>query len=343
MKSTKVEEYIAGASLLGYLKSDGGHSYYFPTSERLADGSVPKWLTEDLYNKAWALVNKEFAKDYKELNEYDEMFYHHNDIYKARNEKLGKNKGPIRGTSTYTKDGDIAYIHIDGFMGEIEAQNEWKEYYTNTNKPLPIDAEKGGAVCSIHYGVNKAHEDSEIKHIVVDLGANTGGSTDEMMYMACLLTGQNKLYSYNTLTKTYQTTEYEYDLNLDRVFDEKDDEYRRTLLEGKDITVLTTQNGFSCGGISPIYLHDEGVFTIGNNCGGGSCAIYIQFDGYGIQNRTSCPEHMVNKNKVSVDVARNSSCDHIMNFPYSEETGYDYSMLYDTATLRSLIEAHCAK
>ena len=342
LKSTKLEEYIAGATMLGYLKLDGGHSYYFPTSERLSTGEKPKWMTDTLINKVWELVNKERAKDYKELNEMDNPVYDHANVYKARNEKLGKNKGAIKGTNTYTKDGDIAYIHIDGFMGEIEAQNEWKEYYADTNKPLPLDATKGGAVCSINYGVNKAHEDSEVKHIVVDLAANTGGSTDEMLYMICLLTGQNKLYTYNTLSKAYQTTEYEFDLNLDRVFDEKDNEYRNTLLQGKDITVLTSHNGFSCGGISPIYLHDEGLFTIGDNCGGGSCSIYMQFDGYGILNRTSCPAHIVTKNKVSIDVARHTSCDHVMTLVNSEGAA-DFSNLYDTTTLRSLIEAHYAK
>lgn len=342
MKSTKVEEYIAGATLLGYLKLDGGHSYYFPTSERLANGTKPKWLTDELYNKAMDLVNKERAKDYKELNEMDNPIYDHANIYKARNEKLGKNIGAIKGTNTYTKDGDIAYIHIDGFMGEIEAQDDWKEYYANPNKALPIDAGRGGAVVSINYGANKAHEDSEIKHIVVDLSINTGGSTDEMLYMICLLTGQNKFYTYNTLSKAYQTTEYDFDLNLDRVFDEKDAEYRNTLLQGKDITVLTTHNGFSCGGISPIYLHDENIFTIGDNCGGGSCSIYMQFDGYGVQNRTSCPSHTVTKNKVSIDVARHTSCDHVMNF-IKDDGSRDYSELFNTATLRSLIEAHYAK
>ena len=31
-------------------------------------------------------------------------------------------------------------------------------------------------------------------------------------------------------------------------------------------SVLTTRNGFFCGGISPVYLHENGAFTIGEEC-----------------------------------------------------------------------------
>ena len=134
--------------------------------------------------------------------------------------------------------------------------------------------------------------------------------------------------------------DYEFDLNLDKVFDEKDDEMLN-LLKDKDISVLTTRNGFSCGGIAPIYLHDEGLFTIGEECGGGSCSVFLQYDGYGSLNRSSAPTHTVNKNKVSIDVARKTVCDSKLNFPVNAIAGtHDYSALYDTASLRTLINDH---
>ena len=344
LHSTVLEEFLAGATLLSFLKRDGGHSYYEPLGEKLSDGSRPKWLTDSVMNKTKELINIETAKGYKEIQEMDTGSYGHGDVYTARNRKLSKLVGPLKGYETYTKDGDIAYIHIDGFMDEIYNQNMWAEYYKHPSaSSIPFGSNYGGAVGATRYGVMNAHNDPEVKHIVVDLGANTGGSTDEMFYMLCMLTGQRKLYTYNQLLKVRQTTEYDIDIDLNGVFDERDYELVNTLLEGKDVSVLTTRNGFSCGGISPIYLHEEGVFTIGENCGGGSCAIYIQFDGYGTQDRTSCPDEIYTKRGYSVDMDRFFMCDHKMNFPETVNKGIDYSSLYDTATLRTLIEEHYAK
>ena len=164
-----------------------------------------------------------------------------------------------------------------------------------------------------------------------------------MLFMIALLTGHKNFYSSNTMTDRTSTVTYEFDLNLDKVFDEKDDEMLN-LLKGKDISVLTTRNGFSCGGISPIYLHDEGLFTIGEECGGGCCSIYIQYDGYGCMNRSSCPTRTITKNKVSVDEARKTVCDAKLDLPINATAGRrDYSALYDTASLRTLINNHYSK
>ena len=98
------------------------------------------------------------------------------------------------------------------------------------------------------------------------------------------------MYTHNTMIDTYFDGEFEFDFNFDKKFDEKDDEMLK-LTEGKDITVLTTKSAFSCGGISPIYLHDNGLFTVGDECGGGSCSIYMQYDAFGGLNRASSPVH----------------------------------------------------
>ena len=223
-------------------------------------------------------------------------------------------------------------------MGEIALQDEWKKYYKGERDTIPFGKDMGGAVGAIAYGVTEASKDSSVKHVVVDLGANTGGSTDEMLFMVALLTGSKNFYTHNTMNDTYMTATYEFDFNFDKKFDEKDDEMLN-LLKDKDITVLTTKNGFSCGGISPIYLHEEGLFTIGEECGGGSCSIYMQYDAFGNMNRASTPQQTVTKNKVNIDVARKTVCDYKLDFP-AASGGIDYSSLYDTDNLRTIINAH---
>lgn len=347
IKSPDVVKYLAGATLLGYLRADGGHSTYNPIDytyyvDSDGYGHYPNWLLK-VRDKATKLIQDEYSKNYEELVNSDSLFYEHPAVYKARSEKLNKPKSALKGYDTYTKDGDIAYIHIDGFMGEIGLRDEWDKYYKGEREDIPFGAGYGGAVGAINYGVNKAAKDDEIKHVVIDLSANTGGSTDEMLFMIALLTGHKNFYSSNTMTDRTSTVIYEFDLNLDKVFDEKDDEMLN-LLKGKDISVLTTRNGFSCGGISPIYLHDEGLFTIGEECGGGCCSIYIQYDGYGCMNRSSCPTRTITKNKVSVDEARKTVCDAKLDLPINATAGTrDYSALYNTASLRTLINNHYSK
>lgn len=348
LKSTDINQVIAGMQLLGQLRADGGHSVYAPLStayyttneEGRRIVAYPQWLQKHMA-EAYRLFQDEITKYYPELNNACASFGHRNEVYRDRHDKLGKQSSALKGTETYTKDGDIAYIHIDGFMGEIGLQDKWNDYYAGRRDKIPFEDGMGGAVGAIHNGLELATKDDAVKHIVVDLSANSGGSTDEMLFMVYALTGENKFYTHNRVSDVFTVNEYEFDLNFDRVFDEKD-AWDASYLNGKDITVLTTQNGFSCGGISPIYLHDDGCFTIGEDCGGGSCSIYMGYDAYGIMNRSSCPSQTFTKRRISVDEARIGVCDSKMEF--RKDNGlYDYTSLFDTTTLRGLIEGHYKK
>lgn len=350
LKSTDLGTLLGGQVLLGYLRYDGGHSYYIPVYTTYTNDQGqqvrPSWLTDEVWNNALKVTRAANAAGYEEFVNFDSGLYEHEELYYARHNMLGKEERPLKGNETYTKDGDIAYIHIDGFMNEIYQRDEWDKYYKGETNTIPFGDNKGGAVGAITNGVKLASQDAEVKHLVIDLSANTGGSTDEMMFMVCLLTGDNHFYSHNTMIDTYFKVEFEFDFNFDRVFDDKDKEILN-LTKDMDITVLTTTSAFSCGGISPIYLHDNGLFTIGNKCGGGSCSIYMQYDAFGNENRTSSPNHTVTKDKVSIDVARHSVCDYKMAFPKTtvDVNGTsmeitDYSSLYNTNALRALINEH---
>ena len=346
LKSNNLTKFLAGSTLLGLLHQDGGHSGYSPLQvfyydERKGSYVYPSWLTSTVKSETESLVTQELNKGYEEITNYDKSFAERSPLRQKRSELLNKLNGAIKGTDTYTKDGDVAYIHIDGFMGEIELRDEWDKYYNGQRDTIPFGKNLGGAVGAINYGVNEASKDNEVKHVIIDLASNTGGSTDEMLFMIALLTGSHKFYNYNRMSDSYSVTTYDFDFNFDKKFDEKDD-LMLDLLKDKDISVLTTKNGFSCGGISPIYLHDEGLFTIGEECGGGSCSVYMQYDGFGNFVRSSSPSQTVTKNKVSVDVARKTVCDSVLNFP-ATSLARDYSELYNTEKLRNLIVNHYQK
>lgn len=347
MKSTDLGEFLAGSTMLGLLREDGGHSGYTPlyvgyVDEKTQQLVSPKWMTKEVYDKAEALIQEEVGKQYEELINQDRSFSEAEAVASARETKLGKPNRPLNGTETYTKDGDVAYIHIDGFMDEIGLQNEWNKYYQGQRDTIPFGEGVGGSVGAITHGLEEAAKDTEIKHVVIDLAVNSGGSADEMMFLVALLTGSHDMYTHNLFSHRHEVATYEFDFNFDKKFDAEDEEYRVSLLQGKDISVLTTKNGFSCGGISPVYLHDEGLFTIGEECGGGSCSVYMQYDAYGNSNRASSPDVSTTKTKVSIDVARKTVCDAKLNFPASGGAR-DYSALYDTANLRTLINTHYKK
>ena len=68
----------------------------------------------------------------------------------------------------------------------------------------------------------------------------------------------------------------------------------------------------------------------------------MQYDAYGNENRASTPSQTVTKNGKSIDEERLNVCDHHLTFPTDEGGSIDYRGLYDTSSLRNIIEEHYA-
>ena len=96
IKSPDVVKYLAGATLLGNLRADGGHSTYNPIDytyyvDSDGYGHYPNWLIK-VRDAATKLIQDEYSKNYEELVNSDSLFYEHPAVYKARSEKLNKPK-----------------------------------------------------------------------------------------------------------------------------------------------------------------------------------------------------------------------------------------------------------
>ena len=347
LTSTSIDDYMAGCYLLGMLRKDGGHTAYNPLYAYYVEDEKaknPDWLIKNYTNFSNKVTNISKA-NYEEIVNSCESFAHHREIYDSRERVLGK-AGTCYGEKGYTKVDDVAFIHVDGFMKEIECQKDWAAYYKHETDTIPFDKVNGGAVAITFNALKESQKDPAIKYIVLDLSANTGGSTDEMITMISLIAGadKNSFYINNTVSGITLGTDYDIDRNFDRVFDEEDNKI--DYIGDKKIGVLTTRNGFSCGGISPIYLHEYGLLTIGENCGGGSCSILVKPDAYGLNYHSSSPFHTVTAKGVSIDVARNTSCDYVMNFPANQvggKTVYNYDELFNVSELKTVIDAKYAK
>ena len=338
LKSDSLSNIYAGIQILYYLGADGGHTTY-NYGMNLSLMAFPSWMPENIIASVNAVLNEVSAGDYEEMTNATTGYRHHGEVYAARQAKLGKEPSDLKGEAMYTKVDDVAFIHVDGFMNEIDARSEWEDYYEGKTDSIPYGEKKGGAVAGFFKALEKARNDPGVKQIILDLAANSGGSTDEMMFMISLLTGGDKPFvSKDTQSSLIHETHYKMDRNLDRKFDAEDEAF--DALGGKPYAVLTSQNGFSCGGISPIYLHDYGAFVMGDNCGGGSCSILYQHDAFGHIRVVSSPSHTIAKNGNSIDVERKNVCDAKITLPTDERGALDFSSFYDVQTLKGLIANH---
>jgi len=118
-----------------------------------------------------------------------------------------------------------------------------------------------------------------MKNFVVDLSTNSGGITDVAGYMLTLMANKERqsnefnFYNYYRASDelAYQTALY--DLNLDGEFNEADKEFCYDL----NFAILETRCAFSSGNLMPVRAKEMGIAVLGENSGGGGCALLIDF------------------------------------------------------------------
>lgn len=164
------------------------------------------------------------------------------------------------GDDLYRECGSTAIIRLDAFNTDGAG---WEAYYAGTGE-IPDDAYGLTWKC-----LKKASENPEIKNILFDLTANAGGSSDLLMAVINLVTGDNTFHGYNVLTGQHEHAVVHNDKNLDGVIDEKDDEVKYDF----NYAVLTTRLSFSCGNLFPFLMQEHGAVLLGEPTGGGSCSV----------------------------------------------------------------------
>ena len=90
------------------------------------------------------------------------------------------------------------------------------------------------------------------------------------------LLGEAPFSVMNTATGAMSTSVYRSDVNLDRVFDEKD------TVADKNLYCLISPVSFSCGNLVPAALKSsQKVTLLGKTSGGGSCVVQNMSTAYG--------------------------------------------------------------
>lgn len=329
LQSTSMKDYLFGMNCMQSVLADGGHTgVWIDLKAYAAMGStenIGKWLSaikdqQETYPELGFIVLTDFMEYMKTTRE---------DAVKAA--RKAKNLEDV----TYFKEGDTAYLLYPQF-GPINISG-WKTYYDGgCQGPFPAadDNHKGDMVLVLD-AMKKANEDPEVKNLIFDLAYNRGGSLDAVMGITALTSGKSRFYSENTLTKQRQLITYEVDCNFDGVFDERDQEVFKDY--NLHYGVLTSGLSFSCANLLPSLMKDLGFPIIGEQSGGGACAVQNFITPEGLQFQLSSYRGRLTDDKwncIDQGVAPN----HPITVTTDDGQTYDYSPFYDVAAISELMK-----
>ena len=163
LKDPDMVEYMLALNDLFCIGLDEGHCSYFGFNA-LSDPDFPfPELAQQIANRIQSMLEiKALA-----LDEIDTA------VKKARTAAWGD--------EVYRECGSTAILRIDRFYSDTAG---WEAYYAGKGE-IPMDA-----VGITWTGLKRASENPEIKNILFDLSANSGGSGDMLMYMMDLMFGE---------------------------------------------------------------------------------------------------------------------------------------------------------
>jgi hypothetical protein len=176
------------------------------------------------------------------------------------------------GTSRVDIIGDTAFIYFEGFE---ESMDEASYYYRLPNAYV-YDASTFGLFYDAFEKIKKA---PQVKKVVIDLSNNGGGAVGALTAVLGFMSpdGEVNLTYNHTLNQNYCSEWYHVDTNLDGKFDANDG------FGGQyDFYILTSGYSYSCGNALPFFAQADGLAKIiGEQPGGGDCAVAPFLDAYG--------------------------------------------------------------
>lgn len=243
--------------LLNYIfRDDSGEPYNKWLEEAKFFVSVRGTKDENL--KLEREVGKDRSEDLKNLD--------------ANFEQMKKLKPKDFGTSRVDIIGDTAFIYFEKFAETLQESNFYfrlpdEDIYDESTFGLFYDA------------FEKIRQNSEVKKVVIDLSNNGGGSVAALTAVLGFLSpdGEVNLTYFHTLNKNYCSEWYHVDTNLDGEFDTEDG------FGGQyDFYILTSGCSYSCANALPFFAQADGLAKIiGEQPGGGDCAVASFLDAYG--------------------------------------------------------------
>ena len=196
------------------------------------------------------------------------------------------------------------------------------------------------AVYDFKWSLDYAKENG-IKHFVIDVSSNMGGSSAVAYYMMAMMTNKNRdnntscIRVMETITGNIFESYCTVDINLDGVIDESDKEVYYDF----EFAVQTSRYSYSCSNLLPSLANDNGIAVIGETSGGGSCALDIIITPELMPYTISMYSKFINKNNEDLDngVIPDYNLTSMTKDEYGNEV-VDYSEMYNVAAYSSMID-----
>ena len=182
------------------------------------------------------------------------------------------------GVPHYQEIGNTAYITFDQFDSPVLAGGV-ELFYSLTDEQIEQAAlgDPADTIALAVYAHRQINRDnSPIENVVLDLSNNIGGGYDIAVFITAWFLGIADVAFQEQNTGALSALAYRADVNLDRVFDEKD------VLTDKNLYCLISPVSFSCGNLVPACLKSsQQVTMIGRQSGGGSGGVQYESTAWG--------------------------------------------------------------
>ena len=208
------------------------------------------------------------------------------------------------GIPGYEEVGNTAYITFDDYKRFFQPN----EYYEMDPKDYPAD-DTIGLIIRAHAMITR--EDSPIENVVLDMSANLGGVDNASAFVVPWFLGVGASSMVDNMTGAMCTTTYRADVNLDRIFDDKD------TLGDRNLFCLISPASFSNGNYVPCAFKASGKVTLlGRTTGGGACTVLPASTAWGTSFQISSNNcKSLFKNGAFYDIDRGADPDFVLATP----------------------------
>lgn len=203
-------------------------------------------------------------------------------------------------------------------------------YVSDKTGIFTFDEFKDEVVHDLKWSLDYAAENG-VENFILDLSLNGGGSMAVAVYILSVICDYPRLDIINRVTGNRYYVKDTVDRNLDGSFDEKDDEVQYSFRFG----VLTTQFSFSAANALACLMKYNGIAVLGENSGGGTCAVAVYHDAAGYRYAISDSSTMVNQDGENIDLGAKPDCP----LPGRDK---DYQGLYDVERINEGLESFYA-
>ena len=307
--STDKLQYYAGLYALFAGLNDGGHTGLL-TNFNALQTAISKYSANDDFYSLSSQSRQRSANQTKILNSFRD----------SKLNSFGTSEGNYFVYDQATK---VACIGFDKFAVDYVG---WNNYYTGSGA-VPTTTDTYAYVRKCFYKAQYLGAEK----VVLDITTNGGGDTNAFNCLVGLINHSKSDYYMKDIFNDFTTSEkLVTDINLDGKWNKQDQECADSFTF--EIGVLTSPYSFSCANLFPSALKELGYKVIGQQSGGGSCAIAIGCTADGVSYVRS--SHLTLCDSKGHNIDAGVPVDYYIDSPIIEETGqYDASNFYNFTVL----------